>query len=214
MTSKANKLAPGKPPLADDKIRLPKHIGETDEAALARVAHDPATRAVAVGSRFIAPVIGETNLTESYAALERQITSIKSGDLSEVERKLIAQADTLDAIFYDMARRAASNSGQYLEPMEIYMRLALKAQSQCRATLETLANIKNPPIVFAKQANIAAGPQQVNNGATGPAHAHAEKKYEINSQSHAPCRVDESSAPMLCHEQEIAAPVQRARRKR
>jgi len=48
---------------------------------------------------------------------------------------------------------------------EIYMRLALKAQSQCRATLETLAAIKNPtPVTFVKQANVAHGPQQVNNG--------------------------------------------------
>ena len=47
---------------------------------------------------------------------------------------------------------------------ETYMRMALKAQSQCRATLKTLANIKNPPVVFARQANIAQGPQQVNNG--------------------------------------------------
>jgi hypothetical protein len=44
------------------------------------------------------------------------------------------------------------------------MRLALKAQSQCRATLETLSAIKNPPVVFARQANITNGPQQVNNG--------------------------------------------------
>jgi hypothetical protein len=43
------------------------------------------------------------------------------------------------------------------------MRLALKAQGQCRATLETLAVLKNPPTVFAKQANIAAGAQQVTN---------------------------------------------------
>jgi hypothetical protein len=27
-----------------------------------------------------------------------------------------------------------------------------------------LATIKNPPVVFARQANIAQGPQQVNNG--------------------------------------------------
>ncbi len=51
------------------------------------------------------------------------------------------------------------------------MRLALKAQSQCRATLETLATIKNPPVVFARQANIANGPQQVNNGTAAPARA-------------------------------------------
>jgi hypothetical protein len=40
--------------------------------------------------------------------------------------------------------------------------LALKAQSQCRATLETLTTIKSPPVLFAKQENIAAGPEQVN----------------------------------------------------
>lgn len=43
----------------------------------------------------------------------------------------------------------------------------LKAQSQCRATLETLAAIKVGPAIFARQANIAHGPQQVNNGVIG-----------------------------------------------
>jgi hypothetical protein len=48
--------------------------------------------------------------------------------------------------------------------MEGIMRLALKAQSQCRATLETLAAVKNPPVVYARQANVTSGPQQINNG--------------------------------------------------
>ena len=49
--------------------------------------------------------------------------------------------------------------------MTISATTALKAQSQCRATLETLAAIKNPaPVAFVRQANIAHGPQQVNNG--------------------------------------------------
>ncbi len=55
------------------------------------------------------------------------------------------------------------NAGEYLDATDRYMRLALKAQAQCRATLETLAKIKNPPTLFAQQANIAHGPQQVNN---------------------------------------------------
>ena len=54
--------------------------------------------------------------------------------------------------------------GEYLEAMDRYLRLALKAQAQCRATIETLAAMKNPPVVFARQANISNGPQQVNNG--------------------------------------------------
>ena len=49
--------------------------------------------------------------------------------------------------------------GEYLLATETYLRLALKAQSQCRATLETLAAIKNPPVIFAKQANVTTGPQ-------------------------------------------------------
>src|SRR6185437_3352262 len=54
---------------------------------------------------------------------------------------------------------------------ETYMKLALRAQNQARMTLETLATIKNPPVVFAKQANIANN-QQVNNGDAVPV-AHA-----------------------------------------
>lgn len=45
------------------------------------------------------------------------------------------------------------------------MKLALRAQNQCRATLQTLSELKNPrPVAFVKQANISNGPQQVNNG--------------------------------------------------
>jgi len=50
------------------------------------------------------------------------------------------------------------------------MRLALKAQAQCARTVEILAAIKNPPIVYAKQANIAHGHQQINNNQS-PTHA-------------------------------------------
>ena len=60
--------------------------------------------------------------------------------------------------------------------------MAMKAQNQCRMTLETLAAIKNPPVVFAKQANInqGNGNQQVNNGTPTPA-SHAVKT--INQQN-------------------------------
>jgi hypothetical protein len=69
----------------------------------------------------------------------------------------------------------------HMPNLEGFMRLALRAQSQCRATLETLATIKNPPVVFARQANIANGPQQVNNGVPAPASpAHEEKTIQSN----------------------------------
>jgi hypothetical protein len=59
-----------------------------------------------------------------------------------------------------------------------YLRLALKAQTQCRATLETLATIKNPPIIYAKQANFANGHQQVNNGVPPTTHTGETKNQQ------------------------------------
>lgn len=56
----------------------------------------------------------------------------------------------------------------------MYLLFTIRAQNQCRTTLETLSNIKNPPMVYAKQANISNGPQQVNNGLPAQA-THAEK---------------------------------------
>ncbi len=75
---------------------------------------------------------------------------------------LAAQAHTLDAIFNNLARRAIR--AEYMDHLDRYLKLALRAQSQCRATWETLATIKNPPMIgYVGQANIAHGPQQVNN---------------------------------------------------
>jgi hypothetical protein len=100
--------------------------------------------------------------------LKETAKAVNGGDLSGAESMLTAQATALNAVFGELSRRAALNMGEYLGATESYMRLALKAQGQCRATLETLAAIKNPPVVFARQANINnGGQQQVNNGA-GP----------------------------------------------
>lgn len=103
-------------------------------------------------------------LTDMVESLQEQGQAVNRGDLSIAERMLNSQTVALNAIFGEMARRAALNMGQHLGATETYLRLALKAQSQCRATLETLAVIKNPPMVFTKQMNVANGPQQVNNG--------------------------------------------------
>lgn len=108
---------------------------------------------------------GELSLSDCVKALKDTAQGLNNGDLSAAVTILSSQAAALDAMFAELARRSALNMGEYMDASERYMRLALKAQGQCRATLETLAAIKNPPVVFARQANIAHGPQQVNNGA-------------------------------------------------
>lgn len=102
--------------------------------------------------------------------LETQAARVHTGDMSRAESMLIAQSHTLDEVFNALMRRSCANiNSGYLDAGERYMRLALKAQSQCRTTLETLAEIKNPrPVAFVRQANIANGPQQVNNGTQPP----------------------------------------------
>jgi hypothetical protein len=97
---------------------------------------------------------------------------------------LVGQAHSLDAIFTELARRSAANMGEYIEASEKYMRLALKAQAQCRATIETLAALKNPPVVIARQANISAGPQQVNNGTPPRAEVSSNQPNELLEHSH------------------------------
>jgi len=73
---------------------------------------------------------------------------------------LINQATALQALFVRLSEKAVGE--RFMPNLEAFMRLALRAQSQCRATLETLAAIKNPPIVYARQANVTTGPQQVD----------------------------------------------------
>lgn len=130
---------------------------------------------------------GEVDLGELLADLSARVAVVQGGDMRPVEAMLFGQAMTLETIFTNLARRAAQNAGEYLSATDTYMRLALKAQAQCRATLEALAEIKNPrPVAFVKQANISNGPQQVNNGVSNPvskknepvragAHTHAEE---------------------------------------
>lgn len=118
---------------------------------------------------FSAGLTGEIGITETVRSLRDTIAEVKRGDLSSAEAMLTAQAAALNAMFGELARRSALNMGEYMDAADRYMRLALKAQGQCRATLETLAVIKSPPVVFARQANINnGGQQQVNNGGGHP----------------------------------------------
>ena len=100
------------------------------------------------------------DLKTLVTTLDAQTKEINKGDKKLSEAILHSQAQTLNAIFLEMARRAAMNMGHSLDATEAYMRLGLKAQNQCRATLETLSIIKNPPTEVAKQ--VIEGPQQVN----------------------------------------------------
>ena len=152
-----------KPKRDPNAITLHATPGADPDELAAEVAVRPAAHA-AVTIRQIVDPKNQADLTFDalITELQRHGDAVRGGDLTRQEAMLAAQADTLDALTHTLLRRALLQT--HLPYLESFARLALKAQSQCRATLETLAAIKNPPIVYARQANIAAGPQQVNNG--------------------------------------------------
>lgn len=110
--------------------------------------------------------LGEIELGPVVDKLREASRAVVAGEMKQVEAMLFDQAVALQAIFTNLSIEASR--AEYLGKLDPLLRLALKAQSQSRATLETLAAIKNPPVVYARQANIANGPQQVNNGLPGP----------------------------------------------
>ena len=116
----------------------------------------------AVGIMSWSKFAGEVDLPDLIEDLRGQTKQIQAGDMSSVEAMLYGQAKILETMFISLARRAAANDG--LKQFQVNLTLALKAQAQCRSTLEALAEIKNPrPVSFVKQANVTNGPQQVNN---------------------------------------------------
>jgi|JI6StandDraft_1071083.scaffolds.fasta_scaffold64351_1 hypothetical protein len=141
----------------------------SDEEVQALNAYNPVVRAVMSGQQFSKNTTGtDLELFASITTLGKQIKEVKDGDLSCAEMTLAAQANTLDLIFNSLVGKA-SNSEQ-LTQFETYMRMALKAQNQCRTTYEALAEIKNPkPMAFIKQQNVGLN-QQINNDAAPLTH--------------------------------------------
>lgn len=145
--------------------RFPEPEDQAKAEALADISLRSAANGAAVMVEF-GKAFGEQDIGALAIALHEVEQKVLDGDMRRCEAMLLGQAHALQSIFVSLSRRAVKQ--EYVKNYETFLRLALKAQSQCRATLETLAEIKNPrPLAFVKQANIAHGPQQVNNGPTG-----------------------------------------------
>ena len=140
---------------------------EPEALAAAALLLRPSANAAAIVQEYAKP-FGEPDMGALINTLAASIDQVHSGDMKRCEAMLMGQAQALQSIFMNFSRRALKQ--EYQKSLESFFRMAMKAQNQCRMTLETLAAIKNPPVVFAKQTNIAHGPQQVNNGTAAPAH--------------------------------------------
>ena len=162
---------PPPPGRARYQLRGPELAPEVRSSGI--MAASPIFNATGVMASLQKNLAGEKASSDSLMlAVDEQVARVQAGDMSEVEGMLLSQALSLQTIYASLARRATSQ--EYLKQYQTYFTLALKAQAQSRATLEALIELKHPrhPATFVRQANIAHGPQQVNQHMYAPMQAH------------------------------------------
>jgi hypothetical protein len=174
ITEESQGLGSTKPRTA---IQITLDPSKTEHQQLAEISVSPVLRGMSAAKSWMERQTGEIGINEAIEVAQKYADAASNGDLAFAKSMLVAQAITLDAIFNDMARRAGGlvkikddGSWSYTgDTMDAITRVAFKAQSQCRTTLQTLGELVNPrTVVIAKQANMTNGPQQVNNGTPAP----------------------------------------------
>jgi hypothetical protein len=154
-------------------------VKEPGSSVLARASVMPSIGSAYTRSCFLPKAFDGVDIGDHAKSISDKCGKVVNGKMDGPEALLMAHALTLDAMFNDLAQRAAKNIGVHLPATEAYMRMALKAQAQCAATIRVLGELKSPKqVAFIKQANVAHGHQQVNNGAPAEAAADAARAHE------------------------------------
>ncbi|WP_426110417.1 hypothetical protein [Massilia sp. PWRC2] len=178
-----NVKAKSEDPRADNPntLQMTQHEGETAGRAHSRMMASPTVNAATTMFNYH-PMKAGANITDLVDELGKQVLTIRDECMDRPEAMLAAQAHALDVMFSCLAQKAAANmNAGYLQATETYLRLAFKAQSQCRTTLEALSEVKNPRSpTFIKQQNVAQN-QQVNNG--GPPLSRPAQEKQIDSSN-------------------------------
>lgn len=177
-------------------INIGRQVGISTHRAIATTATKPTVQAAITATTLLSPHFNDTSLNELTNLLSEHVKQTQDGDLSLPEAMLVSQAQTLDLLFNRLTRQAVGNIGSYPETVGLYMKLALRAQSQCRAVAEALHEMKYPkPVAFFQQANIANGPQQINNAQAPASRAGEIEKApnELLEQTHGQ-RLDDGAA--------------------
>ena len=169
--------------------------GQTEAQAVAGMAASPSLNAAYVMNAYQANIVGgDVNLMALIESLQQSTDKAKAGDLSGLEAMLIGQATALQTIFTSLAKRASHQ--EYQTHFEAFLGLALKAQAQSRATISALVDLKYPrQATFVKQANIANGMQQVNNGTQSrPGEIQSQQNELLEDTSYGSTQLDTRAA--------------------
>jgi hypothetical protein len=151
----------------DREIKLTQKEGATLEQMATEYMLDPKT----VGSLIVdankSNISSQVDMECAREIIGKGMDDIKKGDLSKLEEMLYSQAVALNMMFANLSRRASIQTNVDIRTK--LATLAFKSQNQSRNTIQTLINLKQPSQTsFIKQANIAHGHQQINNGVSSP----------------------------------------------
>ena len=206
MTAKGKRKSGGKA----DKTALeakPEN-GESQGLTFARLTLSPVVRHANTASTFATPSFGgerQSSIEHDVKVLKEAMAKGEGGDKAFASQLLAAQAVSLDAMFTELARRSAINMGQYMDASERYMRLALKAQSNCRATLDALAKLHQPREQTVKHVQVNEGGQAV---IADHIHQHdGGLNGKTDKQSHATGAAGKSSAMLSQDPQGNGVPI-------
>lgn len=148
--------------LDSNRLTVVARKDESTEQAIARTALTPAVKAAGT-LKDLSKQLPGVELDALVDQLGAQQAKAVGGDLEDCCAMLVAQAQTLDALFHKLTGKAFSCPD--FEYSRTCLHLALKAQNSARNTLLALASIQQPKgTTFVKQANV-----QVNHGLTAVA---------------------------------------------
>tara|TARA_R110000824_G_scaffold62111_5_gene164675 strand:- start:557 stop:1117 length:561 start_codon:yes stop_codon:yes gene_type:complete len=121
-------------------LKITAEKGKTESRQFAEVAMRPMIR-----NGFITGNLGgkhfggeQPDVTDTADIMAIACKKVRAGDLSDQRDILTSQAMALDAVFTLMVTRSENNMKDYFGAAERFMRLAMKAQAQCRTTIEAL----------------------------------------------------------------------------
>ena len=155
-----------------------KQDKQSDNEHYAKISLSASFMSAAISDSFTSALLPDAKLADVASALGDKVTTIQNGDMKPIEAMLIGQAQALQTMFVTLGRKAVAQT--QLPHYTAFMNMALKAQSQSRATIQALTELKYPKqATFVKQVNITTGNQQVNNGLPDPSHV-KEKTIQSN----------------------------------
>ena len=162
--------------------------GEGEAMTMARAMVGPYLRHGIAGSSLAGKTAGklpgEPQFDDFAQVIKSAAADTARGEMALPSDILMAQALSPDAIMTELMHRATMNLGDYPLAAERYARLAFKAQSNCRATLEALAKLHQPREQTVRHVHVNEGGQAV---VADHFHHHTggQENAKANEQPHA-----------------------------